>query len=161
MKASEKIFLRFLEGADKNFVIPVYQRNYDWQEKHCKQLYDDLISVVKNNYRTHFMGSIVSIYSDDGQGQEYLVIDGQQRLTTLSLLLLALYNYISVNQINTEVAIPQKICEEYLINKYSVGDKKIRLKPVKEDNNAFQKLFTDEEYIHSSNVTKNYCYFFK
>ena len=89
MKAKEKRFLHFLEGSDKHFVIPVYQRNYDWKKEHCSQLYDDLIELTKTK-RTHFLGSIVSIYHDNGDDREYLIIDGQQRLTTLSILLLGL-----------------------------------------------------------------------
>lgn len=64
MRANEKLLLRFLESSDTNFVIPVYQRNYDWKKEQCKQLYDDCINVIKNNYKTHFFGTIVSIYND-------------------------------------------------------------------------------------------------
>lgn len=69
-----------MEGAKKRFIIPVYQRNYD-----CKQLYDDLIKVIRNS---HFFGSLVSVYQPSGRYIEFLVIDGQQRLTTISN-----YNY--------------------------------------------------------------------
>lgn len=160
MKASEKILLRYLEGTDKHFIIPVYQRNYDWKEKQCAQLYNDLIAIVKNNYRTHFLGSLVSIYSDNGN-QEYLVIDGQQRLTTITLLLLALHNYICDKKISVSVALPEKILNEYLINKYAQSERKIRLKPIKNDNNAFEKLFSRDDIIKGSNVTKNYTYFYE
>ena len=94
MKGSETKLLIFLEGAKKRFVIPVYQRNYDWKTENCKQLYDDLIKVVKHSRKSHFFGSIVSSYLPNGRYTEYLVIDGQQRLTTVSLLLLAMYNLI-------------------------------------------------------------------
>ncbi len=77
MRANEKLLLRFLESSDTNFVIPVYQRNYDWKKEQCKQLYDDCINVIKNNYKTHFFGTIVSIYNDNGRNREYLIIDGQ------------------------------------------------------------------------------------
>ena len=117
MKAKEKKFLHFLEGSDKHFVIPVYQRNYDWKREQCKQLFDDLIDISKTN-RTHFLGSIVSIYHDDGEDREYLIIDGQQRLTTLSLLLLALYKIIDKELLETNVN-KEQIRDEYLVNKYS------------------------------------------
>jgi uncharacterized protein with ParB-like and HNH nuclease domain len=55
MKAEEKRLLHFLEGSDKNFIIPVYQRNYDWKIHQCKQLFDDLIEVVNQDFRTHFL----------------------------------------------------------------------------------------------------------
>ena len=80
MRANEKNLLRFLEGTDKSFVIPVYQRNYDWKKANCKQLFDDLLKVIDDNYRTHFMGSMVHIYNQDGKNYEYMIIDGQQRL---------------------------------------------------------------------------------
>lgn len=160
MKANEKGLLRFLEGADKQFIIPIYQRNYDWKKEHCEQLFNDLIDICKNNFRNHFLGSIVSIYFDDGDGQEYLVIDGQQRLTTISLLLLAIYNLIDSKKIVTEFK-KEQLKEEYLVNKYSHDDKKLRLKHIKDDNIAFEKLFTnrEEEFIPDSNITKNYRYF--
>ncbi len=158
MKAKEKKFLHFLEGSDKHFVIPVYQRNYDWKKEHCKQLYDDLIDISKNE-RTHFLGSIVSIYHDDGEDREYLIIDGQQRLTTLSLLLLAIYKFLEKTPTSTIVNMDQ-IRDEYLVNKYSTDKKKIRLKPVKNDKKAFSSLFRDEsDYIQDSNITINYKYF--
>ena len=136
MKAKEKRFLHFLEGSDKHFVIPVYQRNYDWKKEHCSQLYDDLIDLTKTK-RTHFLGSIVSIYHDDGDDREYLIIDGQQRLTTLSILLLSIYKLIDEGKLRSTISKDQ-IRDEYLINKYSKDDKKIRLKPVKNDKDALQ-----------------------
>ena len=158
MKAKEKKFLHFLEGSDKHFVIPVYQRNYDWKKEQCKQLYDDLIEISKNK-RTHFLGSIVSIYHDDGEDREYLIIDGQQRLTTLSLLLLAIYKFLDKDSVLTSIN-KEQIRDEYLVNKYSKDDKKIRLKPVKNDKNAFSSLFGDEsDYIQDTNITINYQYF--
>lgn len=159
MKAKEKKFLHFLEGSDKHFVIPVYQRNYDWKKEQCKQLFDDLID-ISTTERTHFLGSIVSIYHDDGEDREYLIIDGQQRLTTLSLLLLAIYKILDNNLLNSSVN-KEQIRDEYLINKYSKDDKKIRLKPVKNDKDAFSSLFLDEEeYIKDTNITLNYQYFY-
>jgi uncharacterized protein with ParB-like and HNH nuclease domain len=160
LKANEKKFTRFLEGSDKHFVIPVYQRNYDWKKEQCKQLFNDLIDISKTN-RTHFLGSIVSIYHDDGEDLEYLIIDGQQRLTTLSLLLLAIYKIIDNGLIQTNVN-KEQIRDEYLINKYSKDDKKIRLKPVKNDKNAFASLFKEEDdYIQDTNITINFQYFYE
>jgi len=160
LKAKEKKFLHFLEGSDKHFVIPVYQRNYDWKKEQCKQLFDDLIDISQNN-RTHFLGSIVSIYHDDGEDREYLIIDGQQRLTTLSLLLLAIYKIIDKELLQTDVN-KEQIRDEYLQNKYSKDDKKIRLKPVKNDKNAFSSLFKEEDdYIKDTNITINFQYFYE
>jgi uncharacterized protein with ParB-like and HNH nuclease domain len=55
MNAFEKNFLQFLEGVDKTFIIPVYQRNYDWKREQCKQLFDDIILISKEEYRNHFI----------------------------------------------------------------------------------------------------------
>ena len=74
-----------MSGSDKRFVIPVYQRNYDWKLENCKQLYNDLVKLIKNHRTSHFFGSIVSVYDFEGVNEEYLIIDGQQRLTTISL----------------------------------------------------------------------------
>jgi len=153
MKAKEKRFLHFLEGSDKHFVIPVYQRK-------CKQLFDDLIDISKDK-RTHFLGSIVSIYHDDGDDREYLIIDGQQRLTTLSLLLLAIYKVINNGLFEAEVN-KEQVKDEYLQNKYSKDDKKIRLKPVKNDKNAFLALFKNEDdYIQDEISIDNIFYAIK
>jgi Uncharacterized conserved protein len=161
MKAEEKVFLRFLEGPDKHFVIPVFQRNYDWKKEHCEQLFNDIIDIVKNNFRTHFLGSIVSVYNDDGFGQEYLIIDGQQRITTLSLLLLAIYNLLVSKQIYSDNIIKEKIKDEYLVNKYASKDYKIKLKSVKEDQKYFSQLINREdiENTNSSNIVLNYNFF--
>lgn len=83
MKGEARNLIRFLEGADKRFVIPVYQRNYNWKIDQCKQLFDDLIKLIRSGRKSHFFGSIVSVFNPDGHAQEYLIIDGQQRMTTL------------------------------------------------------------------------------
>lgn len=159
MKAKEKRFLHFLEGSDKHFVIPVYQRNYDWKKEHCQQLFNDLIDISITN-STHFIGSIVSIYHDNCADREYLIIDGQQRLTTLSLLLLAIYKTLDEKKLESNI-IKNQIKDDYLVNKYSKDDKKIRLKPVKNDKKAFSQLFkSDNEYIQDTNITINYQYFY-
>ena len=90
MKGNETRLVEFMDGSKKRFVIPVYQRNYDWKQENCKQLFDDLVKVEKGGRRTHFFGSIVSVYQPSGRTTEFLVVDGQQRLTTVSLLLLAI-----------------------------------------------------------------------
>lgn len=161
MKANEKYLIRFLESSDTNFVIPVYQRNYDWKKDQCKQLYDDLVSMIKNNYKTHFFGTIVSIYNDSARSREYLIIDGQQRITTISILLLAIYNLIDSGRLKSDSIIKEKIMNQYLINQYSNEECKIKLKPIKEDRNAFEKLFSKDELIEESNITLNYNYFYE
>ena len=129
MKGSECKFVKFMEGADKRFVIPVYQRNYDWKTENCKQLYDDLVKIIESDRKSHFFGSIVSVYNPDGHNEEFLIIDGQQRLTTVSLLFLAMYNLIDKDVVVPETAnLKQRIYEEYLVDKWKPEDTRIKLK---------------------------------
>lgn len=162
MKGSECRLIEYMEGSKKRFIIPVYQRNYDWKTENCKQLFDDLIKVIKNNRKSHFFGSLVSVYNPSGRNTEFLVIDGQQRLTTVSLLFLAMYNLIK-----NEVIVPEdssladQIYESFLVDKYQPAETRVKLKPVKNDRRAFGMLFSDpSEHISGSNLTENYNYFY-
>ena len=163
MKGTECKFVKYMEGSDKRFVIPVYQRNYDWKLENCKQLYDDLVKIIKEQRKSHFFGSLVSVFDPHGNNEDFLIIDGQQRLTTVSLLFLAMYNLIDKGIIVPEVSnLKQRIYEEYLVDKYKPEDTRIKLKPVKNDQAAFGKLFSDPaEYIRESNLTMNYNYFYE
>lgn len=163
MKGQEIQFIQYISGPTKRFVIPVYQRNYDWKIENCKQLYDDLIKVIRNNRKSHFFGSVVSVYEpSSARNIEFLVIDGQQRLTTITLLLLAIYNLIQEGKVSyTTPMLNDMIYEQFLVDKYQEKDKRIKLKPIKNDKNAFDKLFDDQdEYILDSNITVNYKYFY-
>ena len=95
MKASEKKIKDLFSEAKTFFAIPVYQRDYNWQEKHCKQLFEDILNVGKDiDITSHFIGSIVYIHEGVyGIGEkEFYVIDGQQRMITITLLHIALYH---------------------------------------------------------------------
>lgn len=162
MQAGEEFLLRYLEGHDKRFVIPVYQRNYDWKREQCEQLFEDVLNIVKQNQESYFIGSIVSIHNDNSVDREYVVIDGQQRITTITLMLLAIHNMLDSDEVETNnPSLKDQIKEQYLLNKYSEEDKRIRLKPIKDDNQAFLKLFEGnlDEYIQESNITLNYAFF--
>lgn len=99
MKGSESKMTGFMEGADKRYVIPVYQRKYNWKLDNCRRLYNDLKKIVQDNRDSHFFGSIVSSVVPNGSKIEYHIIDGQQRLTTVTLLLLAIRNLIAQKKI--------------------------------------------------------------
>ena len=124
MKATETKVERFLSSTSTQFVIPVYQRNYDWLTRQCKQLLDDILEVGTNEkMNAHFIGSIVYVLDDaytTSDINELTVIDGQQRLTTLTLIYLALYRL--AKEINEEKLV-EKIKETYLINKFTLGEK--------------------------------------
>ena len=91
----------------------------------------------------------------------FLIIDGQQRLTTVSLLLLAMYHLLQKKiAVSQDRQLPDKILKKYLIDEYEPEEKRIKLKPIKNDQKAFGFLFErDEEHIPDSNLTINYQYF--
>lgn len=151
--------MKFLDGSQKRFIIPVYQRNYDWKKENCKQLFDDLVNVIKEEKETHFFGSIVSYaHSRD----EVVLIDGQQRITTVSLILIAIVNALKKGVMITEDDTLSLRIEDYLVDKYDKTERKVRLKPFRDDCVAFDRLiYKDEsEYIPESKVTINYRYFY-
>ncbi|MBE5802991.1 MAG: DUF4268 domain-containing protein [Clostridiales bacterium] len=162
MKGSETRLLMYMDGSQKRFVVPVYQRNYEWKKENCEQLFNDLIDVVRTGRKSHFFGSLVSSYHPNGHHIEYLVIDGQQRLTTVSLLLLAMYNLLQQGKVASQTSyLAQQILENFLIDKYQPKEKRIKLKPVKDDRAAFDRLFdVPEEHLRKSNLTANYDYFY-
>lgn len=159
MQGIMKPLISFLEGSDKRFVIPVYQRNYDWHQEQCAQLFDDLIDVIKYDRDNHFFGSIISV---NDIGQQFYVVDGQQRLTTISILMIALLNALRDKKVNSEdEIIDQKIYNKYLIDQFSPKDKRIKLKTIKKDQEAYERIFKGNDLIKSSNITNNYEYFYK
>ena len=78
-------------AVDRELIVPVYQRNYDWQEAQCSQLVDDLVELANSRRSKHFFGAIVGVPENSWT---WTVIDGQQRLTTVSLMMLALSRLI-------------------------------------------------------------------
>lgn len=160
MNAKEGYIVRFLDGTDKKFIIPVYQRIYSWKKANCELLFNDLMGVYRNHYKSHFFGSIVYVENDIGGCNEYVIIDGQQRITTVSLLLLAIRNYVLVNNISTEKINPNKITKAFLTDEYAADEKKLKLKLVQGDDDAYDRLITQGDPIENSNITINYNYFY-
>lgn len=122
MKATETKIESFLSANKIQFVIPVYQRNYDWTIGQCKQLLDDILEVGSiKKMNAHFIGSIVYIHDDVYQTsriKELTIIDGQQRLTTLTLIYLVIYKL--AKELKQE-GLVNEISETYLINKFAPG----------------------------------------
>lgn len=162
MKGSENKMLSFMEGAKNRYVIPVYQRAYSWKIENCRQLYEDLKKMYRDNRRSHFFGSIVAEVVPKGSKIEYYIIDGQQRLTTVTLLLLAMRNLLHDKKIVAlQESLKEQINELYLIEKWADEDDKIKLRPVKSDRVALEKLFSgdSDDYDRTSNLTINYQFF--
>ncbi len=131
MKADAIKLLDFIgKSQEKQFVIPIYQRVYSWGKEHCEQLWDDIIKTGGNDQiEGHFIGSIVFV--QDGiyttSHNELLIIDGQQRLTTITLLFIALRDHLNDEDEFLEKFSHQKIQNRYLINSDEKGDKKFKL----------------------------------
>lgn len=162
MKGEDKKLMQLFEGGEKRFIIPLYQRNYDWEIKHCRQLFADLVKLHEEKRKSHFFGSIVSARVND-YDEDCLIIDGQQRITTISILLIALVNAAKAGDIICND--PRKIdmiYETYLVAKYLENDRKVKLKPIKNDMQSFDALIEGkpEKFNANSNVTVNYNFFY-
>ena len=160
MKGYAKPLHEFIEGHKIQFVIPVYQRNYDWLIDNCDQLFSDLVKLSRSNRCSHFFGSIVTSSADSSYNR--LVIDGQQRLTTISLLLLAGIKAVKAGAI--EISEESKIDEAYevfLKAKFCNSERKIKLVPIENDRIAYDKIFNEEDsFDENSKVTRNYRHFY-
>lgn len=163
MKASETKVEDFLSSNKTQFVIPVYQRNYDWSTSQCKQLLDDILEVgTSKKMNAHFIGSVVYVHDDvytSSRIKELTIIDGQQRLTTLTLIYLALYR-LAIEMKNE--ALVNEISETYLINKFAPEEEKLKLRPTENNDRAIKYLLrsdTDEEFTDFSKVIDNFNYF--
>ena len=159
MKGDAVKLVAFLEGSQKRFIIPVYQRNYDWKKENCKQLFDDLVALIREKKQCHFFGSIVSYCHN----KDVIIIDGQQRITTVSLILIAMINALECGAMTADdEQLKEKLKETYIIDRFSKKERKVRLKPFRDDCEAFDNLIfkSPDEYIESSNVTINYRYFY-
>jgi len=165
MEAFKRNFLEFIGLSSDCFVIPVYQRNYDWKKDNCKKLFDDIENIAIKKLRTYFMGSIVTFESDDSAGpaslKNHLVIDGQQRITSLMLFILAVCDFLEEMSEKTQYN-RNILYNRYLVNQDFNGEVKVKLKSVKDDDDAFRALVhrKKEKIIPTSSITINYNYFF-
>ena len=167
MEAKEKYILdELISGNKVQFIIPVFQRNYVWTEKDCKKLYEDIIQLTHpgSEKSTHFVGAFVYKFDrlvHHHSAIQNILIDGQQRLTTLTLILKALIDYLANIGENEELI--DEITETYLINKFAKEEKfRLRLKPNKIDGEVFIQIMNNkfDEIDKTSRLYQNYLYFF-
>ena len=142
MQAKEIALFQFLEG-NRQFIIPIYQRTYSWEESHCARLWEDILQVIREpTIKAHFIGSVVYIqqglYQVAGMPQ-LLVIDGQQRLTTLTLLLTALARHIKQHPQDTTMN-SEEIYDYFLINRHGKQDGRYKLLLTKRDRETMLAL---------------------
>ena len=165
MKASEAKLLDFLKKSPQ-FVIPIYQRTYSWTEKECRQLWDDIVRCGSNDkIAVHFVGSIVYVESGISQVTHQaplLVIDGQQRLTTVSLVLAALAKAVGDGE-PLDGFSRRKIKHYYLLNPEESGDRHFKLLLSQTDKASLMAIVGDGEKPReeSLRISANYALFEK
>jgi uncharacterized protein with ParB-like and HNH nuclease domain len=162
MKANELQINNFLQAPNVQFVIPVYQRNYDWTNTECRELLNDIISVESEKRGTHFIGSIVFIHEgtySTSEVKELIIIDGQQRLTTINILYVALYRFAKdTNRIHDA----ERIFNMFLTNQYVRNESnKLKLKQTDASSVAFDAIINGRESdnLPYSNVIENFNFF--
>ncbi len=160
MQASETKLQQIIEGT-KQYVVPLFQRPYSWKKSEWQILWDDLIELCEaETPRTHFMGSIVTIPTNSiPEGvSKYLLIDGQQRLTTIFILLCAVRDHAKYGEDEELVA---EINNTILVNPYKKGLDYYKLQPTQVDREVFHKLIRNEEQVQSVEILECYNFFSK
>lgn len=155
-----RIINDFIEPNKRQYSIPVYQRNYEWSDEQCKKLFADIID-AHNKDRSHFCGSIVYARLKDEHNIDYFVIiDGQQRITTIYLLIKALMD--STGSAAEKAQFVSALYNEDKFEKYDWDEaSKLKLKPIKSDNIQLELLMENklDELDKSSDIYKNYKLF--
>lgn len=149
-------------NGNKQFLIPVYQRYYSWDIEQCTRLWNDIVEMQKKGKVGHFVGSIVNIAEQAMPTgvQKYMIIDGQQRMTTLSLLLLALRDYAIKNPDDTTIN-ARRIDNMLLKNEYESGDERYKLLLTETDRDILMRLVEEKPISEDtrSRLLDNYKFF--
>lgn len=143
MNADDKLLSKFLNNTQQ-LQIPIYQRKYSWNFKECQLLFDDILRIGKDSKKgtTHFIGSVVYIEDPTFRGDvdELLIIDGQQRLTTITLILIAIIEFLKETPSHPLANETDKIISYYLVNDKESGHDYYKLILNDEDKNSLIKL---------------------
>lgn len=160
MQAKETKLQDIIEGT-KQYVIPLFQRTYSWTSKEWEILWKDLVELCEaENPRTHFIGSIVNMptVSVPEGVAKYLLIDGQQRLTTIFILLTLLRNKARENQ---NIRFADEINNTLLVNQYKDGQDHYKLMPTQVDRATYQNFITGTPNTQENQLTRAYDFFDK
>lgn len=158
MDAKKMPLIDFFDGT-KIFTIPVYQRKYDWQQEHCQQFFSDIERIIQND-REHFLGTFVYQVKPaaDGFG-EYIIIDGQQRITSIILFAKSLFEFANDDILKEDILV-------FIKNLQGRRKGKCKLKPTEYDLPIFEKLMSCEKFNaddfkgeQSSIMYKNFVFF--
>lgn len=143
---------------EEQFKIPVYQRNYSWKTNNCKQLYEDLVELDRSGGDNHFFGSIVLVASENGNNK--IIIDGQQRITSVSLLILAAIQAVKDGLLKDQDDNGQKDAWRTFIKADCCQDsenRNIKLVPIDDDLDAYDEIVA---YVESAAPVKNKSNFY-
>lgn len=159
MEATKTRLENLFTGDDTSYIIPVYQRNYSWTNKQCKQLFQDLLSIIETD-REHFFGSVVLCHV---KHNTWSVIDGQQRLTTVSLIWLAMSKLINDGEKQATSTLADNIKKKFCYESLDDGSIQPRLVHVEKDRCAFAALIEGNEdtFEKDSYITQNFHLFYE
>ena len=158
MKANDSKISSFIGNSERVFIIPPFQRNYTWTLDECEELFDDILTSIKK-HSEHYIGNIVYYVGKDSSASfsEYILVDGQQRITSILLLLSAIRNSLEDSDYNK-----QAIDKKYLTNEFGRERFRVKLKQTESDENIFDKILLNQilnEEEKNSKLYRNYEYF--
>ncbi|WP_086312680.1 hypothetical protein A5821_000273 [Enterococcus sp. 7F3_DIV0205] len=155
MKADTIKFFEFLEQKKTIFNIPVYQRNYEWSNEQCVQLFNDVEKIIQDDFSAkHFLGTIVYVDERGPKLSKYFnIIDGQQRITSFMLFMKA------IADLSDDESLYDEILDDYLLNPRSEENNKIKLRSVEKDRFVFRKIIEKQEVEETSKVSENFNLF--
>lgn len=159
MQASETRLQEIIEGT-KQYVVPLFQRCYSWEKSHWELLWEDIMELYSSeNLYPHFMGSMVTMQTESlPEGvTKFLLIDGQQRLTTIFILLAVLRDKASLQE---KQNIALEINDRFLVNNYNKEPDYYKLNPTQIDRNSFYNIIKKESNIDKNSNSINDCYLF-
>lgn len=157
MKAVDEKVGKFIGNSDTVFIIPPFQRNYSWDEEQCCELFDDILDSIKKE-KNHYIGNIVYYVGENDRAgfSEYILIDGQQRITSILLLLCAIRSRLSAEE-------AKRLEKKFLINEDELDEKyRVKLKQTDNDLRVFEKIINNSVMSNEereNKLFKNYSYF--
>lgn len=166
MQAGETTLNKLL-NTSRQFIVPIFQRNYSWQKSQYEQLWFDILRASKfKEKQNHFIGSIVYIDmgTPAGRPQQLLLIDGQQRLTTISILLCAIKDYVQKFNLETKLINLAKIKNQFLYNSDEIDEDKYKLLLNVQDKETYIKLIDNTIFTvnkPATNIIKCYEFFYE
>ena len=159
--------LNKLLNTSRQFIVPIFQRNYSWQKNQYEQLWFDILRASKfKEKQNHFIGSIVYIDmgTPAGRPQQLLLIDGQQRLTTISILLCAIKDYVQKFNLETKLINLAKIKNQFLYNSDEIYEDRYKLLLNVQDKETYIKLIDNTIFTvnkPATNIIKCYEFFYE